>query len=38
VAADLRPFIEDPQSLEAVTSNLSDTLPAQLAELAKHTT
>jgi predicted nucleotidyltransferase component of viral defense system len=38
VAADLRPFIEDPQSLEAVISNLSDTLPAQLAELAKHTT
>jgi predicted nucleotidyltransferase component of viral defense system len=38
VMTDLRPFIEDPQSLEAIISNLSDTLPAQLAELAKHTT
>lgn len=37
VTADLRPFIEDPHMLEAFTANLREVLPAQLANLSKHT-
>jgi predicted nucleotidyltransferase component of viral defense system len=37
VAVDLRPFIEDQLMLEAFIANLPGVLPAQLAELSKHT-
>lgn len=37
VAVDLRPFIEDQHMLEALIANLPEVLPAQLAELARHT-
>lgn len=36
VAADLQPFVEDRQSLQAFMLNASEVLPAQLAELGRH--
>ena len=37
VAVDLRPFIEDQHMLEAFIANLPEVLPAQLAQLSRHT-